>query len=1578
MNARLPFSIVMLFILTACWLSFSAAPPVAGSPSWQQVDDPLAVGGNAGWEEIGGSGSGGGVSNTPRHSNQPSLASATSGELIIAWSDTTDSYSNYIGEIYVRRWDGTGWVEMGDSASNGGISINNGDSFYPALAVNSFGNPIVAWVDDSSGNFEIYVRRWNGSAWVDMAGSASGGGISNNEGVSFTPSLAIGSDNNPIIAWQDDSPGNIEIYVRRWNGSAWVEMAGSASGGGISNNDGGSSAPSLAIGPDGNPIIVWDDDSSGNVDIYVRRWNGSAWVEMAGSASGGGISNNDGFSSSPSVTISPDGNPIIAWNDDSSGNVETYVRRWNGSAWVEMAGSASGGGISNNPKPSIDPSIVMGFDGKPIIAWTDKSYIYSDFSSEIYVRRWDGTTWGEMDTGSASGHGISVLSGWSQIPTLIIDSSGKPVVAWEESHSGGYSEVYARRYAGTIGFPPTSPTGVTASDDLPDKVHINWNAVSDADYYEVYRAASSTGSKTKLGSPTGAAWDDTTAAVGTTYYYWVKACNENGCSDYSDYDSGYRAIASSGADLSVIAIGVTDAKAPYYPGSSNLIAKLTNNGPEEASGIYVDFYLGSVSASNLLGTIAVDPLGPGDSWDAGDDGSLKFDLPSDVNEELKIIAKVGSDTLDPDLANNELSQTVSIYYTDFHLDRDAFSFRNPTWDDDVVESWLEDNLDKFGLPLTSPAVILTALGTIIESGGHCYGMAYASALYFDDNNAKPNPSESTYAHEEAEVIDDVRDYFWYQIDEVFLYTIDPLKWFNKPKEEYAQAESYIRAGKPFTVSYWGEGNHGVTGYKIVKFHNSDGSIRDAVIFTYDNDYPDWRLGQLWGSKAIYFDSFSTAKGRVFVDDVYWNGFEYGSDIQGDVEIGLPTPLLTRNDSDNWARIYDAQVNHLSVRKQMAFVVTSSAADALVTDSQGRRVGFVNGQIVNEIPGATHGVSGPGEIETYFVPANDVYEVSIDGKAVDRFDLYVLRPKTLGVVDVVYFDDVATTANSEAAVTAPTGTGPLTLANDINGDGNTDENLTPEYQDEAHSSVPPIVPIFLPGVMRDESHSGPTPTPSSTPVPTSTPRPTATPTRLPTQTPTPTITPTPTPTPTPTATVTGHSLLVTTEGNGSVVVDPEKATYSPGEQVELTAFPESGWEFLGWAGDVSGASNPLQLVMNSDKSVTAIFSPQEPEARWSPIGSGSATGGGISNDGSDSTRVDVAIAQDGSLYAAWVDQSSGRILVKHWNGSTWTNISGGGLACGGSDAESPAVAIDGNNKPILVWAETIGNREICAKRYNGYQWSSLGGVIVSQSNNDSRDASVVVADNGTIFVAWRDNSSGNYEIYVKQFSGNEWQEFGGSATGGGISNTPDGYSGRPTIAVDSANHPHVAFADDNSGRRQVYVKRWTGSAWVAAGYAGSGGVSNSIDQAGHAVIKAAPNGDIYLAWQDKGYREAEEIYVKKLEGNVWQEIGQGSATSGGISNTPGASSQPALQIGPDNNPCVAWHEGNSPSDIYVRCYTGSNWVPLQHSAQEGGISDNGGNSWRTKLAIDLSGSLYVLWEDDSGGGDYEIYGLHWSD
>jgi uncharacterized repeat protein (TIGR02543 family) len=61
-------------------------------------------------------------------------------------------------------------------------------------------------------------------------------------------------------------------------------------------------------------------------------------------------------------------------------------------------------------------------------------------------------------------------------------------------------------------------------------------------------------------------------------------------------------------------------------------------------------------------------------------------------------------------------------------------------------------------------------------------------------------------------------------------------------------------------------------------------------------------------------------------------------------------------------------------------------------------------------------------------------------------------------------------------------------------------------------------------------------------------------------------------------------------NGSVVKTPNQATYTNGSSVVLTATAAAGYVFSSWSGDATGSVSPLTVIMNSNKNITANFTP----------------------------------------------------------------------------------------------------------------------------------------------------------------------------------------------------------------------------------------------------------------------------------------------------------------------------------------------------------------------------------------------------
>jgi len=102
-------------------------------------------------------------------------------------------------------------------------------------------------------------------------------------------------------------------------------------------------------------------------------------------------------------------------------------------------------------------------------------------------------------------------------------------------------------------------------------------------------------------------------------------------------------------------------------------------------------------------------------------------------------------------------------------------------------------------------------------------------------------------------------------------------------------------------------------------------------------------------------------------------------------------------------------------------------------------------------------------------------------------------------------------------------------------------------------------------------------------------------------------------------------------HGTVLATPNLAYYTNGQFVSLAAIPDPGWTFLTWSGDSAGDKTPVNVLMNTNKTVLARFGLSLPIAlnhavQWTTGGDAQWFGQAeISHD-------NVGAAQSGPIYA----------------------------------------------------------------------------------------------------------------------------------------------------------------------------------------------------------------------------------------------------------------------------------------------------------------------------------------------------------
>ena len=303
------------------------------------------------------------------------------------------------------------------------LTSNTANQCNPDIAVDSDDQLYVVWQDNRRGTWDIYVATsTNGTNWSAEKRVTDSNDNQVNPAIVIDGSLS----NNAYVVWQDDRAGNQDIYVAK-SSNSFVTKAVSR----ITSDSSDQTVPAIAADSDNTVYIVWTDARNGSTDIYGAASNNGPWAEVP-------IVSNTANQSRPAIATEAAGSILhLLWVDGISGDRDIYYAASDGLPVSPLTGSSIIDDSSGTDQlaPAITATGSTGAGLKVFACWQDERDSDTDlYFAEVSSSRRTNVFVGDDGTNSSQSN-----------PAIGINADGHPYLVWTDGRNAN-PEIY---YAGS-------------------------------------------------------------------------------------------------------------------------------------------------------------------------------------------------------------------------------------------------------------------------------------------------------------------------------------------------------------------------------------------------------------------------------------------------------------------------------------------------------------------------------------------------------------------------------------------------------------------------------------------------------------------------------------------------------------------------------------------------------------------------------------------------------------------------------------------------------------------------------------------------------------------------------------------------------------------------------------------------------------------------------------------------------------------------------------------------------------------------------------------------------------------------
>jgi uncharacterized repeat protein (TIGR02543 family) len=310
------------------------------------------------------------------------------------------------------------------------LSRSTGDHCNPVVAMDSAGTLYAAWQENARGVWDVYLSTSaDGTTWSAPKRIVDPAAPANPPFNQTNPALAASQQASRLvaIAWQDDRTGNQDIYVARSTNAFATSTASRVTSDGASQSD-----PAVAIDGQDTIFVLWTDARNGATDIYGAASNSGPWTNVP-------VVTAPGNQSQPLVAAATtDALLHIVWVDDGGGNLDVFYTAAPGLPASPVTGTNIIDDTSKADQQAPALAVAARADGTDGVfaCWQDSRNVALSGDTDLYFA--------DLSSGSVSTNVLvddkGTNSNQSEV-ALAVNGNGYPYLVWSDD-AGKKLQVY--------------------------------------------------------------------------------------------------------------------------------------------------------------------------------------------------------------------------------------------------------------------------------------------------------------------------------------------------------------------------------------------------------------------------------------------------------------------------------------------------------------------------------------------------------------------------------------------------------------------------------------------------------------------------------------------------------------------------------------------------------------------------------------------------------------------------------------------------------------------------------------------------------------------------------------------------------------------------------------------------------------------------------------------------------------------------------------------------------------------------------------------------------------------------------